>query len=204
MRITLNLDDTDKVFHIPNITGYIDIFQENEDKPGIFTINIQGLKPNHLHGIHVHEKGVQSKKDLELTCDSCGGHFNPTNKQHGSIFNKNPKNRHVGDLINNLKSDIYGNCYIEFEDNFATLYQTNNKPYTILNKSIVIHADTDDLGRKGFDLNTIPYIYQINDNVYIHNKNNLDKPEQYINKNKRERSILNGNAGKRILCATIQ
>jgi Cu-Zn family superoxide dismutase len=205
MRITLNLDNTNKVFHIPSLTGYIDIFQENEFQPTIFTIDIQGLKPNHLHGIHIHEKGVQSKKDLESTCDSCGGHFNPTNKQHGSIFNKNTKNRHIGDLINNLKSDVDGNCYIVFKDNLASIYPTYDKPYTILGRSIVIHDDTDDLGRKGLDINTIPYLYQINEKVYIQNNNNnsLEKYKQYTNHDKHKSSILNGNAGKRILCATI-
>ena len=203
MKIILTLDNQ-SVYHTKGLKGRIVISQINEDSPTIFEINLSGLKKNHLHGIHIHENSVSSKEDLKLTCDSCGGHFNPTNKKHGSIFNKNPNKRHVGDLINNLKSDENGECHITFQDKIAVIYPTIKKPYTIVGKSIVIHEGTDDLGREGLD-SKIPYMYIENGKVLIKNKNNKILPNnmKYEDVLKRKSSLKNGNAGSRILCATI-
>ena len=55
-------------------------------------LSITGLKPNSLHGFHVHEAG-----DLSDKCTSMCAHFNPYKMTHGC---PGLKNRHVGDLGN--------------------------------------------------------------------------------------------------------
>src|SRR5262245_56424893 len=44
------------------------------------TGTIQGLKPDSKFGFHIHEKGDCGAPDAS----SAGGHFNPTNQQHGN------------------------------------------------------------------------------------------------------------------------
>lgn len=97
-------------------------------------INASGLKPNSLHGIHVHENGVCEAPTFE----SAGGHFNPHKKVHGG-----PQHieRHFGDW-GNLKSNRKGVAQSElfFEGVPAGDVQS------LVGKSIVIHAQRDDMG----------------------------------------------------------
>lgn len=39
-----------------------------------------GLKPNSLHGFHIHEFG-----DLIEGCKTAGAHYNPHGKKHGAF-----------------------------------------------------------------------------------------------------------------------
>ncbi|KAE8158369.1 superoxide dismutase [Aspergillus tamarii] len=87
------------------------------------------------HGIHIHEFGKTSNK-----CLDAGGHYNPTNQDHGAPYDEV---RHVGDFGNiDVTSDPY---FLRFTDHVAKL----DGPYSVLDRSIVIHADADDLGRGG-------------------------------------------------------
>jgi Cu-Zn family superoxide dismutase len=61
------------------------------------TGSIQGLKPDAEFGFHVHEKGDCSAPDGS----SAGGHFNPTQAQHG---NPTGGTHHAGDMPN-IKSN---------------------------------------------------------------------------------------------------
>merc|ERR1711931_481355 len=103
------------------------------------TANLTGLPKNasgeNRHGFHIHETD-----DLSNDCKACGGHFNPKNKTHGG-----PKDhdRHCGDLGN----IIYGNeknVSWTIED-YGISIRTGE--CNIVNKSLVIHAGTDDLGK---------------------------------------------------------
>ena len=93
--------------------------------------DVQGLKPG-KHGFHVHEHGDCSGMDGM----KAGGHFNPTNSQHGG---PDSKERHVGDF-GNLEADERGRAYYERIDNLISF----EGPNSILERSIIIHADPDD------------------------------------------------------------
>lgn len=86
--------------------------------------------------MHIHEYG-----DLTKGCTSTGGHYNPFNKKHGN-WKIHGKNRHTGDLINNITSDNKGKVIVSFEDDLVFLYGTSN----IYGRSLVIHDKADDLG----------------------------------------------------------
>lgn len=94
--------------------------------------NIGGLEPG-KHGFHIHEHGDCSAHDGT----SAGGHFNPFGKKHGG---PNSAERHEGDL-GNLEADQYGFAYYDEVIEGLKL----NGEYSIIGKSIVIHAGEDDL-----------------------------------------------------------
>jgi Cu-Zn family superoxide dismutase len=57
----------------------------------MITGNLQGLPPG-PHAIHLHMTGL-----CEPPFESAGGHWNPTNRQHGT---ENPQGPHLGDMPN--------------------------------------------------------------------------------------------------------
>jgi Cu-Zn family superoxide dismutase len=158
------------------------------------------LNPNSLHGFHIHTNPITSLSDLEKTCATCGGHFNPTGQEHGSILNDDPTNRHVGDLINNLKADGNGEVCVDFYDELATLIPTEKKNYTVLGKSLVVHEGTDDLGRGG-KTHILPYVYS---NGKVRLGSGEDAVESYRDKKLLKGSKVTGNAGGRLACGNIQ
>jgi superoxide dismutase, Cu-Zn family len=56
-------------------------------------VRVQGLAAGTEHGIHFHENAVCTPPTFE----TAGGHFNPTNRQHGL---ENPQGPHAGDMPN--------------------------------------------------------------------------------------------------------
>ncbi|MCB1119554.1 MAG: superoxide dismutase family protein [Chlamydiia bacterium] len=96
------------------------------------TADIEGLMPG-KHGFHIHEHGDCSAPDAS----SAGGHFNPTNKPHGG---PESQEHHVGDL-GNLEADAEGRAHFEFASEELEL----NGPNSIIGKSVIVHADEDDL-----------------------------------------------------------
>lgn len=91
------------------------------------------------HGFHIHEFG-----DNTNGCTSAGPHFNPTGKTHGA---PTAEERHVGDL-GNVEADAGGVAKINLTDKQISLAGTNS----ILGRTVVIHADIDDLGIGGHEL----------------------------------------------------
>lgn len=91
-----------------------------------------GLPPG-KHGFHVHEHGDCSAADAS----SAGGHFNPTGSKHGG---PDSKERHVGDLGNVIAND---DGYAHY-DRIDTMIKLEGN-HSIIGKSIVVHADEDDL-----------------------------------------------------------
>lgn len=101
---------------------------------------ITGL-PVGLYGLHVHEIGDVT------TCDAAGPHFNPEGNNHGG---RNHSERHVGDFGNVLfEAEDAGSAiaYVNFVDNVITFNGTNN----ILNRTLVLHEQEDDLGLGGHE-----------------------------------------------------
>lgn len=117
-----------------NIEGYIK-FKEEGNKVKI-EVCVSGLKPG-LHGFHVHESG-----NLLKDCKECKDHFNPYNKNHGG---PNMKERHVGDL-GNIEVDKNGKCNMVFYDHLIKL---RGRICNIIGRSVIIHADEDNLGIPG-------------------------------------------------------
>lgn len=114
-------------------------------RPGAATkviIDLQGLRPNSYHAIHVHEKSFKEKGG---TCKDLGPHWNPTQQSHGSLL-VDPVRRHVGDLCNNVLANSRGSVHTVFEDPTMDLWNPRLSPAS---HSIVIHEMADDLGLGG-------------------------------------------------------
>lgn len=91
------------------------------------------------HGFHVHEFG-----DNTNGCTSAGPHFNPNKKEHGA---PDADVRHVGDL-GNIEADAKGSAKINIKDSQISL----KGPNSIIGRTVVVHADVDDLGLGGHEL----------------------------------------------------
>jgi Cu-Zn family superoxide dismutase len=123
-------------FNKLGIHGNVLFHQKQEGANTLIRFTFSGLKPNAIHAIHIHETS-----DFSNGCMSTGGHYNPFCSTHGCIYISG-KNRHVGDLINNIVADNNGNVFYEYIDDLVSLYN----PYSVINRSVVIHEKFDDLG----------------------------------------------------------
>lgn len=103
---------------------------------------INGLTPG-LHGFHIHTEGanVIEKCKPGNCCDLLGGHYNPFNKNHGYPIDEE---RHVGDL-GNVHANKKGFAEIRLKDPLIKL----NGPYSVVGRSLIVHANTDDGGEEG-------------------------------------------------------
>lgn len=89
------------------------------------------------HGFHIHMYG-----DFSNGCTSAGGHYNPFGKTHGG---PGKEERHVGDLGNIVSSG--GVAKLSLQDPMVQL----RGPTSVVGRSFVVHAGTDDLGEGGHD-----------------------------------------------------
>lgn len=135
---------------------------------------IEGASPG-LHGFHIHEYG-----DLTNGCESMGSHYNPRGQFHGSRVTQDRYgqiitnfDRHVGDL-GNLEFDNQGRVEFDFVDYLVDIRN-------IIGRGIVLHENTDDLGRPGRE--AIMRSLTLNDYEF--------------------ESLNTGNAGGRIACGII-
>jgi len=114
------------------VTGALALAQSAE---GVhITGSIQGLKPDAEFGFHVHEKGDCTAPDGS----SAGGHFNPTQAQHG---NPTGPAHHAGDMLN-IKSDAQGVAQVDVTAAGTSL--TGDPGTDIMGKAIVVHEGPDD------------------------------------------------------------
>jgi len=120
----------------PEVQGTI-WFTEAGDTVKI-TGELTGLKEGN-HGFHVHEYG-----DSTNGCISAGAHFNPYKKEHGG---PSDTVRHVGDL-GNVVAGADGKAAVDITDHLIKLEGECN----VIGRSLVIHADPDDLGKGGHEL----------------------------------------------------
>ena len=125
------------VFNNERIKGHVKFTEDHVHNQIRMDLNIVGLKPNSLHGFHVHEAG-----DLTDKCTSMCAHFNPYNTNHGC---PSMKDRHVGDL-GNIIANAKGEAKYSFYDNVIKLRGTKSN---IIGRGLIIHEDEDDCGKGG-------------------------------------------------------
>ena len=113
-------------------------FTQNDDGPVEVTGELTGLKQG-KHGFHIHEF-----EDNTNGCISAGPHFNPEKKDHGA---PDDVERHVGDL-GNVDASADGVAKVKISDKQISLCGKNS----IIGRTIVVHADPDDLGKGGHEL----------------------------------------------------
>lgn len=90
-------------------------------------------KANQSVAVHIHEHG-----DCGEMGKAAGGHWNPTNQNHGKWGNPP---FHSGD-IGNINLDANGNGSLELETDLWSIGGDTTK--NILGKTIIIHSGTDD------------------------------------------------------------
>ena len=120
-----------------NIKGTVKFTEDLNNNVIVIDLNLSGLKPNSLHGFHVHEAG-----DLTDKCTSMCAHFNPYGKTHGC---PGMSERHVGDL-GNIKTNSKGEAKYSFYDNIIKL---RGSKCNIIGRGLIIHEDEDDCGKGG-------------------------------------------------------
>ena len=146
------------------IKGVVIFTQADASQPTQISAKLEGLKPG-KHGFHIHEKG-----NLTQGCATAGGHFNPHGADHGG---PNSKVRHVGGKcllcsgrtekarlhlthylfhssdssadLGNVVADASGVATYEASDALVQL----SGDLGIIGRSVVVHADEDDLGQGG-------------------------------------------------------
>jgi len=150
----------------PGCTGMVKFTQPDADTITI-EWDITGGGKEGLHGFHIHETS-----DFSNGCLSAGPHYNPFNKWHGA---PEDEERHVGGL-GNISVDGTGKSSGSMKDRLVKLFG----PTTVVGRSVMVHADEDDLG--------------LGDN----SKANEPGPPQngFVSK-------ITGNAGARIACGEI-
>jgi superoxide dismutase, Cu-Zn family len=136
-----NLKKLDQVMAIADLkptesqkaSGRLDFIQL---KNGVKVVGrIEGLAPNSIHGMHIHENGDCSAADAA----SAGPHFNPKKSAHGILGQT--KHAHLGDL-GNISADAMGVATIE--RTFPAL-RVNKGKDQILGRAVVLHDKEDDL-----------------------------------------------------------
>jgi superoxide dismutase, Cu-Zn family len=98
-------------------------------------LNATGL-PAGTHAFHIHQTGECTAPDFS----SAGGHFNPTNSQHGL---ENPQGPHAGDMQNFDVSDD-GTARFATDNDRVTLAAGTNSVLDADGSALVIHASPDD------------------------------------------------------------
>jgi len=124
----------------PAVSGIINLEQSAPGSQTVISYRITGLEPG-LHGFHVHEFA-----DFSNGCMSAGPHYNPHGKTHGG---PDDEERHVGDL-GNVEANAEGVAEGSITDSLIQL----SGEHTVIGRSIMVHAGTDDLGKGGHELSS--------------------------------------------------
>lgn len=87
------------------------------------------------HGFHIHENGDCSAPDAS----SAGGHFNPTNAEHGAPSDPQGQH-HIGDM-GNIVANASGTATVDTTFEYLTLNGQNS----IVGRAVIVHQGADDL-----------------------------------------------------------
>lgn len=112
------------------VTGTV-TFEQSDDGVRV-QATLEGLEEGE-HGFHIHQYGDCTADDGT----SAGGHYNPTEEQHGA---PEDDERHVGDM-GNITADENGNATIDYVDSKIELNGNNS----IIGRGLVVHGGQDDL-----------------------------------------------------------
>ncbi|XP_011707479.1 PREDICTED: superoxide dismutase [Cu-Zn]-like [Wasmannia auropunctata] len=93
-----------------------------------------------LHAFHIYDFGYDTNGDE-------GAHFNPLGKDHGG---PDHDVLHVGDL-ENVKAGTGSIAEVNIIDSMIQL----SGSHSIIGRTLVVHADPDDLGQSGHELSKI-------------------------------------------------
>ncbi|WP_108812396.1 superoxide dismutase family protein [Sphingorhabdus sp. Alg231-15] len=117
-------------------TQYGEVIIGEGDGGLLVQIKAEGLSPG-PRGVHIHEVGKCVGPDFK----SAGGHWNPTQKEHGF---DNPKGAHMGDFFNlEIGDDGTGSVEATIEE--ASLKEGPNALMDADGAAFVVHAGPDDL-----------------------------------------------------------
>jgi Cu-Zn family superoxide dismutase len=125
-----------------HVHGYI-YLEQAPDSNTLIKGYVEGLSDGE-HGFHIHADG-----NLNGVCLNAGAHYNPFTKTHGS---PGATVSHVGDLGNIVSSKyddlaiVSKNATINID---ASAVQLSGQ-YSVIGRSFVVHADTDDMGKGGY------------------------------------------------------
>jgi len=120
------------------VTGTV-FFEQEGEGPVTVSGELTGLADGQ-HGFHVHQFG-----DNTNGCTSAGPHFNPDGSEHGAPTDAKGE-RHAGDLGN--VEAVGGVVKVAITDEMISLTGENS----VLGRTVVVHADVDDLGKGGHQL----------------------------------------------------
>lgn len=97
----------------------------------VVNIKVSGLKPNAIHGVHIHQNGVCDQPGYK----KAGDHFNPDAHSHGGPA---ASIKHIGDL-GNLVANEKG--VAEKEITMDGIKDVN----MIMDRALIVHEKADDL-----------------------------------------------------------
>lgn len=125
------------MFHVRNAAGQVvGTVTLTAQADGVLVDGTFAGLPAGAHGLHFHTVGTCTP-----TFDAAGGHYNPTNRQHG--FN-NPQGVHAGDLPNlEIGADGTG-TYRRVTDRITLDPGAANTVYDADGTALLVHATADD------------------------------------------------------------
>jgi len=112
----------------------------SETKKGKLSIKLQ-LKnlPEGDHAVHIHQKPICDPPDFKTAL----GHFNPDNKQHGTL---NPMGHHNGDLPQNITVGMEHTANVTFTVDYLSIGTGSANDITANGgTSIMVHEKADDM-----------------------------------------------------------